>query len=76
MNILGLQCGYNGGVCVVSNGQIVGQAKTGKNFERGITKKAIKDALDDAELKLKDIKEKNILHTEILHQSNVCQMIV
>ena len=55
MNILGLQCGYNGGVCVVSNGQIVGQAKTGKNLERGVTKKAIKDALDDAELRLKDI---------------------
>ena len=55
MNILGLQCGYNGGVCVVSNGKIVGQAKTGKNLERGITKKAIKDALDDAELRLKDI---------------------
>ena len=55
MNILGLQCGYNGGVCVVTNGQIVGQAKTGKNLERGVTKKAIKDALDDAELRLKDI---------------------
>ena len=55
MNILGLQCGYNGSVCVVSKGNIVGFAKTGKKMERGITKKAIKDALDSAGLKLKDI---------------------
>ena len=55
MNILGLQCGYNGSVCVVVDGNITGYAKTGKNFKRGITKKAIKDALDSAGLKLKDI---------------------
>jgi len=55
MNILGLQCGYNGSVCVVVDGNIVGYAKAGKNLERGITKKAIKDALDSAGLKLKDI---------------------
>ena len=55
MNILGLQCGYNGSVSVVSKGNIVGFAKTGKKMERGITKKAIKDALDSAGLKLKDI---------------------
>ena len=55
MNILGLQCGYNGSVCVVSKGNIVGFAKAGKKMERGITKKAIKDALDSAGLKLKDI---------------------
>ena len=55
MNILGLQCGYNGSVCVVVNGNVTGYAKTGKNLERGITKKAIKDALDSAGLKLKDI---------------------
>ena len=55
MNILGLQCGYNGSVCVVVDGNIIGYAKTGKNFKRGITKKAIKDALDSAGLKLKDI---------------------
>ena len=55
MNILGLQCGYNGSVCVVVNGQITGYAKTGKNFERGVSKKSIKDALDSAELRLKDI---------------------
>jgi len=55
MNILGLQCGYNGSVFVVSKGNIVGFAKTGKKMERGITKKAIKDALDSAGLKLKDI---------------------
>ena len=55
MNILGLQCGYNGSVSVVSKGNIVGFAKAGKKMERGITKKAIKDALDSAGLKLKDI---------------------
>ena len=55
MNILGLQCGYNGSVTVVNNGNIIGFAKTGNKMERGITKKAIKDALDSAELKLKDI---------------------
>ena len=55
MNILGLQCGYNGSVCVVVDGNITGYAKVGKNLERGITKKAIKDALDSAGLKLKDI---------------------
>ena len=54
MNILGLQCGYNGSVSVVSKGNIVGFAKAGKKMERGITKKAIKDALDSAGLKLKD----------------------
>ena len=30
MNILGLQCGYNGSVSVVSKGNIVGFAKAGK----------------------------------------------
>ena len=55
MNILGLQCGYNGSVCVVVDGNIAGYAKAGKNLERGITKKSIKDALDSAGLKLKDI---------------------
>jgi len=50
MNILGLQCGYNGSVTVVNNGNIIGFAKTGNKMERGITKKAIKDALDSAEL--------------------------
>jgi len=55
MNILGLQCGYNGSVSVVSKGNIVGFAKTGKKMERGITKKVIKDALDSDGLKLKDI---------------------
>ena len=55
MNILGLQCGYNGSVSVVSKGNIVGFAKAGKKMERGITKKAILDALDSAGLKLIDI---------------------
>ena len=45
MNILGIQCGYNGSVCIVSNGTIVSYAKTGNNMERGITKKTIKEAL-------------------------------
>jgi predicted NodU family carbamoyl transferase len=55
MNILGIQCGYNGSVCIVSNGTIVSYAKTGNDMERGITKKTIKEALDSAGLKLKDI---------------------
>ena len=57
MNILGLQCGYNGGVCVVSNGQIVGQAKTGKNLERGITKKAINGLFILIAIEEKNIRE-------------------
>ena len=55
MNILGLQCGYNGGVCVVNSGQLIGQAATGENLKRGISKEAIKEALDSAQLKLSDI---------------------
>ncbi len=55
MNILGLQCGYNGGVCVVNSGQLIGQAATGENLKRGISKEAIKEALESAQLKLSDI---------------------
>ena len=55
MNILGLQCGYNGSACVVKDGEIVAFSKTGDNLERGITKQLIKNVLDDAGLKLKDI---------------------
>ena len=45
MNILGLQCGYNGGACVVIDGNIAGYAKTGKGFERGVTKRRLKKLL-------------------------------
>ena len=55
MNILGLQCGYNGSACVVKDGEIIAFSKTGDNLERGVTKELIKGVLDGANLKLKDI---------------------
>ena len=55
MNILGLNCGYNGSACVVVNGQIKSYFKTGSNMERGINKLVIKKALDEVGLKLKNI---------------------
>ena len=55
MNILGLQCGYNGSACVVKDGEIIAFSKTGDNLERGVTKELIKEVLDEADLKLKNI---------------------
>ena len=55
MNILGLQCGYNGSACVVKDGEIISFGKTGDNLERGVTKELIKEVLDEADLKLKNI---------------------
>jgi predicted NodU family carbamoyl transferase len=34
MNILGLQCGYNGSACIVKDGEIISFGKTGNNLER------------------------------------------
>ena len=38
MKVLGLNCGYNGSVSVVVDGQVKSFVKTGKGFDRGITK--------------------------------------
>ena len=45
MNILGLQCGYNGSACVVKDGEIIAFSKTGDNLERGVTKELIKGVI-------------------------------
>ena len=50
MKVLGLNCGYNGSVSVVVDGQVKSFVKTGDNFDRGVTKIAIKEALDSAGL--------------------------
>lgn len=55
MKVLGLNCGYNGSVSVIVDGQVKGYAKTGKGFDRGVSKAAIKEALDAAGLKLRNI---------------------
>ena len=55
MKVLGLNCGYNGSVSVVVDGQVKSFVKTGDNFDRGVTKIAIKEALDSAGLKLRNI---------------------
>ena len=55
MKVLGLNCGYNGSVSVVVDGQVKSFVKTGDNFDRGVTKVAIKEALDSAGLKLRNI---------------------
>ena len=55
MKVLGLNCGYNGSVSVIVDGQVKGYAKTGKGFDRGVSKAAIKEALDSAGLKLRNI---------------------
>ena len=56
---MGLNFGYHGSVTVVSNGVILSHVVTGKETDkkmaRGVTKTTIKKALDDAELRLKDI---------------------
>jgi len=55
MKVLGLNCGYNGSVSVIVDGQVKGYAKTGKGFDRGVSKATIKEALDSAGLKLRNI---------------------
>ena len=59
MNVMGLNFGYHGSVTVVSNGVILSHVVTGKETDkkmaRGVTKTTIKKALDDAQLRLKDI---------------------
>ncbi len=55
MKVLGLNCGYNGSVSVIVDGQVKGYAKTGKGFDRGVSKATIKEALDAAGLKLRNI---------------------
>ena len=62
MKVLGLNCGYNGSVSVIVDGQVKGYAKTGKGFDRGVTKSTIKEALDAAGLKLRNIDVASVIN--------------
>ena len=59
MNVMGLNFGYSGSVTIVSDGIILSHVVTSnevdKKLARGVTKSTIKNALDTANLRLKDI---------------------